>query len=138
MTQIMKTTGDWVVIIFILSGAVISLFGSIGILRFPDYYNRNHASSKTTTLGVLLTLLGAFLYFLFETGSSDWRLILAAIFLFLASPIGSHMLARSAYRSGVPMWEHSVHDVLYDYVHAEELEAQKEQQEGQTKEAVET
>ena len=67
MTQIMKTTGDWVVIIFILSGAMISLFGSIGILRFPDYYNRNHASSKTTTLGVLLTLLGAFLYFLFET-----------------------------------------------------------------------
>jgi len=50
---------DLLACLCILAGLFFMLVGAIGIVRFPDGFNRLHASSKCSTLGLLGLLLGA-------------------------------------------------------------------------------
>jgi len=103
--------------IIILFGALLSVLSAIGIVRLPDVYTRNHAVSKSATLGVLAILLGTFLYFWVIEGYMNARVILGFVFLFLTSPVAGHLISRAAYHSGVPLWEKSSQDDLKDKVH---------------------
>ena len=71
----MSGSDEIIAAIFIL-GAVISFISAIGMIRFPDVYTRSHAGSKSSTLGVLGTLVGALLYFIISEGYFSIRLIL--------------------------------------------------------------
>lgn len=82
-----------------LVGAALALIGTIGVLRFPDFFTRLHAASITDTAAVTLLLAGmAFL-------APNWLIVfkLAAIwlFIFLTGPTGSHALANAAHTAGV-------------------------------------
>ncbi|WP_077619217.1 monovalent cation/H(+) antiporter subunit G [Bacillus sinesaloumensis] len=98
--------------VIILFGALLSLLSAIGIIRLPDVYTRNHAVSKSATLGVLSILLGTFLYFWVIEGYMNARVILGFVFLFLTSPVAGHLISRAAYNSKVPLWEKSTQDDL--------------------------
>lgn len=98
------------IVAFILIGAFLSLVAAFGVLRLPDVYTRNHAASKSATLGVLCILLGALCYFYFIDGHFNARILLGIIFIFLTSPVAGHLLGRAAYNSGVKMWDKSVQD----------------------------
>lgn len=98
--------------LIILSGSLISIVSTIGIIRLPDIYTRNHAASKSATLGVLFILFGTFLFFWLHNGYMNSRLILAIVFVFLTAPVAGHLISRAAYNSGVPLWEQSVRDDL--------------------------
>ncbi|MCH1625509.1 monovalent cation/H(+) antiporter subunit G [Fredinandcohnia quinoae] len=98
--------------VIILFGALLSVLSAIGVLRLPDVYTRNHAASKSATLGVLSILLGAFLYFWVEEGYMNARLLLGIVFVFLTSPVAGHLISRAAYNSKVPLWDKSVQDDL--------------------------
>ena len=50
--------------VLILVGTLFSFLSAVGLIRLPDVYTRSHAASKSSTLGVLCTLLGTLLYFL--------------------------------------------------------------------------
>ncbi len=78
----------------------------------PDLYTRSHAATKSATLGVLCTLLGAFVYFWLSQGFISIRLLLGIFFVFLTAPVAGHLIGRSAYRSGVELAESSVQDDL--------------------------
>ncbi|WAA11824.1 monovalent cation/H(+) antiporter subunit G [Fervidibacillus halotolerans] len=106
---------EFVVLAFILIGAFFSLVAAIGVVRLPDVYTRNHAASKSATLGVMFILIGTFLYFAAE-GHTNTRLILAIVFIFLTSPVGGHLINRAAYYTGVNMWDQSVRDDLREKV----------------------
>ena len=41
-----------------LAGALLCVVGTVGVLRFPDFYTRLHAASVTDTSGATLLLLG--------------------------------------------------------------------------------
>ncbi|OZM57783.1 Na+/H+ antiporter subunit G [Lottiidibacillus patelloidae] len=101
-----------VISICIIIGTFFIISSVIGILRFPDLYTRLHAASKSGTLGVASILIGSFLYFLLFENIFSGKLLLGIVFVLLTAPVASHMLARAAYRSGVPMWEKSVQDDL--------------------------
>lgn len=101
-----------IVIIFILAGTILSLLSSFGIIRLPDVYTRAHATTKSSTLGVLSILLGAFLYFLFTHQVVSVRLLLGIIFVFLTAPVAGHLIIRAAHRSGVDLAPISVQDDL--------------------------
>jgi multicomponent Na+:H+ antiporter subunit G len=101
-----------IISVFIIIGTFFIVSSVIGILRFPDLYTRLHAASKSGTLGVASILIGSFLYFLFAEHVVSGKLLLGIVFVLLTAPVASHMLARAAYRSGVPMWEKSVQDDL--------------------------
>lgn len=50
-------TDAWTVI-FCLLGAAFFLAGTVGILRFPDFFSRLHALTKADTLGLGLIVIG--------------------------------------------------------------------------------
>lgn len=105
----------------VMSGTVMSLFSSLGIIRLPDVYNRAHASTKSATLGILCILSGTFFYFFFTHGVSSIRLLLAIVFVFLTAPVAGHIIIRSAHRSKVPLADISVQDDLQDYLDSQEF-----------------
>jgi multicomponent Na+:H+ antiporter subunit G len=98
--------------IFILLGAFLSLVAAFGLIRLPDVYTRNHAASKSATLGVMLTLLGTLIYFYFIENHFNSRLLLGIAFIFMTSPVAGHLISRAAYNSGVKLWGKSVSDDL--------------------------
>lgn len=110
------TVIEAIVAVFILIGTFFSFLSAIGLLRLPDVYTRSHAASKSTTLGVLCTLFGTFLYFLVSDSYISIRLILGIFFVFLTAPVSAHMISRSAYRSNVKLADVSVQDDLKEYI----------------------
>lgn len=98
--------------LLILIGGIISVISALGIIRFPDVYTRAHAATKSTTLGVLLSLVGSFVYIWMTENYISVRLILGIAFVFITAPVSGHLIIRAAYRSNVKMTEDSVEDEL--------------------------
>lgn len=46
-----------------LFGAFFILVSAIGLFRFPDLYTRMHVTTKATSFGLLLVIVGTALYF---------------------------------------------------------------------------
>ncbi|CAN5716120.1 monovalent cation/H(+) antiporter subunit G [soil metagenome] len=93
----------------LVMGTLFCVLGVYGILRLPDLYNRIHAAGMVITLGaggILLSLL-----FLGEP-RAGLRGLVTAMFLSLTSPMVTHVVARTAYRRGVPLSVHTVRDDL--------------------------
>jgi multicomponent Na+:H+ antiporter subunit G len=83
----------------ILFGAIFILAAALGMLRFPDFYTRLHASTKLVTLGSLGILGGAALVFS-GVGAGERVLLIAAFFL-LTAPLSGYMIAHAGYLSGM-------------------------------------
>jgi len=88
--------------IFLLGGVFFSLVAAIGIVRLPDLYLRMHAASKTTTLGLAGILLAVLIHF--GTYEVTTKVLVVILFSFLTSPVGAHMIGRSAYICGVALY----------------------------------
>ena len=110
---------NMVIYILILLGALFHLIGTLGLIRFPDVYNRSHAATKSTTLGVLCILIGTFFFFIVNEKVVSAKLLLGIAFVFLTSPVSGHLIGRAAYRSGVSLWGGSVQDDLRRRIEAE-------------------
>ncbi|MEI7032800.1 monovalent cation/H(+) antiporter subunit G [Streptomyces pratensis] len=102
--QIVDTAGA----VLLLLGAATCLLGVIGMLRLPDVLSRSHAATKPQTLGIILMLVGVALRL--RSGMDLATLGLIAFFQMLTGPVASHLVARSAYRTG--QTEH--HELLFD------------------------
>ncbi|MCZ8537400.1 monovalent cation/H(+) antiporter subunit G [Paenisporosarcina quisquiliarum] len=96
----------------IVFGVIFILVTAIGLIRLPDVYSRTHAASKSATLGVMFILLGVFLHFWLIEGHINTRILLGIVFLFITGPVGGHVIGRSAYLTGVKLWDKSVKDEL--------------------------
>ena len=81
----------------ILGGVVLLLAGGVGLLRFPEFYTRCHASGVTDTGATFLILVGLML----QAGFSliTVKLLLILVFLFITSPTATHALAHAAFTS---------------------------------------
>jgi len=88
--------------IFLLAGFFFILIAAIGVMRLPDFYTRLHASGKSETLGMILCFTGLALYEGFNLTSIKYLMII--VFILLANPIGTHIICREAYRSGLKPW----------------------------------
>ena len=82
-----------------LAGGVLSVIGSLGVLRFPDLYTRLHAASITDTGAATLMLFGLALMAGFS--QEALKLLIAWAFIMLTSPTASHALANAAWSSGL-------------------------------------
>lgn len=87
----------------IVVGCFFLTVGTIGLLRFPNVYNRMHATSKPTTLGTAAVFLAGFVHF--GPGGAGLTSLVGIVFLFLTVPTGAHMIALAAQRMGVPFVE---------------------------------
>ncbi len=110
--EMMSRIGEFLIAIIVLLGALLGALSAFGLVRLPDVYMRSHAATKSATLGVLMILAGAFLYFAFYLDHISVKLLLGIVFVFITGPVAGHLNGRAAYRSGVSLWEGSVHDDL--------------------------
>jgi multicomponent Na+:H+ antiporter subunit G len=118
------TIVEYIAAILMVTGGVMSVISAIGIIRLPDVYTRSHAGTKSSTLAVLLSLLGAFLYFWAVERFISVRLLLGIIFVFLTAPVAGHVIIRAAHRSGVRLSDISKGDELAEA--REKLKQEKE------------
>lgn len=90
-------------IIFIAGGLFFMTVGAIGLIRFPDFYSRVHATGKCDTLGEGMMLFGFILY----EGMNliAVKLLLLVIFIFVTSPTAVHAILNAAYVRGVEPWK---------------------------------
>lgn len=101
---------DLLTALLLLSGGFFCAAAALGVLRMPDLMIRMHASTKAGTLGAGLILLAVAVHFGDVSVAS--RALAAIAFLLITAPVAAHMIGRAAYRTGVPLWEHSVVDEL--------------------------
>ncbi|ASN04856.1 Na+/H+ antiporter subunit G [Virgibacillus necropolis] len=111
---------EFIAALMILVGSIISVISALGIIRFPDVYTRSHAAAKSSTLAVLLTLSGTFLYFWASESLISVRLILGILFVFITAPVACHLIIRAAYRSNVKMSNLTIEDELKDVLRDKE------------------
>lgn len=114
--------GEYIGALFILTGGIMSVISVFGLIRLPDVYTRSHAATKSSTLAVLLTLLGAFIYFWAAEQFISVRLLLGIFFVFLTAPVAGHLLVRAAYRSKVELADISGTDDLHEVLHGNKKE----------------
>ncbi|GAP69004.1 monovalent cation/proton antiporter, MnhG/PhaG subunit [Bacteroidales bacterium 6E] len=74
-------------------GAFFILVSAVGLIRFPDLYTRMHATTKATSFGLLLLILGVAIYF--NTGMVWLKAVLVIVFIYLTAPLASHAIAKS-------------------------------------------
>jgi multicomponent Na+:H+ antiporter subunit G len=89
-------------------GVLFDLLGCIGMVRFPDVYNRLQAGTKCVTLGVCLILIGSAV--MADATPMRLKALLCVVFILVTSPTAAHALARAARVSGIELWEKSVVD----------------------------
>ena len=94
--------------ILIAVGVLFNIFGCIGLVRFPDVYNRLQAATKCVTLGTVLLLVGVSL--ISGVGPTAAKAVICAVFVLITSPTAAHAIAKGAYASGVKLWEQTVVD----------------------------
>ncbi len=97
-----------IVIILLAFGLLFFIGGSVGIIRFPDFYSRLHAAGKLDTSGLLMTMLAVALYTIqdFSTESllTGLKIMLIVVFVFITSPTGTHAIVDAGIRAGLRPW----------------------------------
>jgi multicomponent Na+:H+ antiporter subunit G len=80
-------------------GSFLLFSGGLGLLRFPDFYTRIHATSISETLGAALIVFG--LMCLTSFGVVLFKLIFILLFLLFTAPTAGHTMAKAADHGGL-------------------------------------
>ncbi|MGQ1788149.1 MULTISPECIES: monovalent cation/H(+) antiporter subunit G [unclassified Saccharicrinis] len=80
--------------VLIVLGALWILIAAIGLIRFKDVYSRIHATTKATSLGIMLIVAGVVFYF--RLWDVTLKSILIIVFVYLTSPLAAHSIAKSS------------------------------------------
>jgi multicomponent Na+:H+ antiporter subunit G len=89
-------------------GILFDVFGCVGLVRFPDVYNRLQAATKCVTLGTILLLVGAAI--VSGNGRIVAKAFICAFFIILTSPTAAHAIAKGSHASGVELCEKTIVD----------------------------
>ena len=80
----------------VLTGAGLTLTGSLGLLRLGNFYDRIHAPTLGTTLGIGCVLLASMLFFSVLQTRPVLHELLIAGFMIVTTPVTLMLLARAA------------------------------------------
>jgi len=98
MTQLGELP-DWAALLvafFLVIGAGLAAIGSFGLLRLGSFYERVHAPTLGSTLGIGSVLIASMLYFtVLESRLMVHELLIGAL-MFITTPITFMLLARAA------------------------------------------
>ena len=77
----------------ILLGSMFILVAAIGLGRFKDMYSRMHTTTKATSFGLLLLIIGVSMFF---SSSTVWiKALMVVVFIYLTAPLAAHSIAKS-------------------------------------------
>ncbi len=99
---------DIIVCLFLFAGLFFFTGGSVGILRFPDFYSRLHAAGKLDTLGSFSAIAALALFnlhhFSLAALLTSVKILLIVVFVFLTSPTATHAIVDAGVRAGLAPW----------------------------------
>ena len=81
-----------------LAGSFLAITGGVGLLRFPDFYTRLHASSVMETLATPLIIIGLMLQT--DLSLDTAKLLLIMVFILATNPTATHAMAKAALHGG--------------------------------------
>ncbi len=84
-----------IIAILLVLGGIVTLIGSLGLLRFPDFTGRIHATTMGNTLGALFVLAASVIISWYINDRVFFHEIIIVIFLFITSPVSAMLLMRS-------------------------------------------
>lgn len=94
---------DTLAVLFMAAGAFFIITGVVGLLKFPDFYTRLHATGKCDTVGQIFIVVGCMIYSGFSLISL--KLFFVAAFYLLAGPSATHAIMKAAYTTGLKPWK---------------------------------
>jgi len=80
----------------LLTGALFTLAGAIGLARVQTFYQRVHAPTLGASMGMFLILSSSILFFSVSRGAFVVHETLIAVFLTLTTPISLMLVVRAA------------------------------------------
>ena len=86
---------DAAIALLLLVSAFFLLVGALGMLRFRDFFQRLHAPTKASTLGVGGVLIASMLLGA-ATGRFGVHELLITLFIFITAPVSANLLAKAA------------------------------------------
>ena len=90
---------DILIFVLMTAGMVSFAVATVGVFRMHDFYCRLHAAGICGTAGMILFALGLLLYEgLTITGIKIFAILIVAM---LASPIGTHIICKVAYKESL-------------------------------------
>ncbi|MET4684280.1 monovalent cation/H(+) antiporter subunit G [Brevundimonas faecalis] len=97
----------WIVVALAISGSLLALTGSVGLIVFKRFYERVHAPTLGATLGMALIVIGSTMFWSFVEGRLALKDLLIGVFLTVTTPVTLVLLARAAvYRDRVEGDDH--------------------------------
>ena len=84
------------VAVILLCGAAFTLAGAVGAFRLRTFYQRVHAPTLGSSMGMFLILVSSILFFSAMRGQPVIHEFLIAIFLSLTTPISLMLIVRAA------------------------------------------
>ncbi len=98
----------WVTIpgtLLLVIGGLVTLIGSLGLLRLRDFYARMHGPSMGTTIGTASVL---FVSLLVSSAASErpvFHELLITMLVLMSAPVSSMMLLKAALYREVQRWK---------------------------------
>lgn len=125
---------EWIRLIvggaLLLCGLIIFLIELYGIFHLDYVLNRMHAAAMGDTLGISVSLVGLMIFSGFNF--TTLKIMLIVIFLWFASPVSSHLLARLEVTTNEKLKDH-----CQIYTDLAELERESKEEENKEAEEVE-
>lgn len=82
--------------VLLMLGGVVTLTGSVGLLRFKDIYTRMHAPTLGNTVGLACILLASILVSSATGHRPEFQEILIMVFIVITSPVTAILLMQAA------------------------------------------
>lgn len=87
---------DYLLSFLIMTGAIFTFIGSLGLARLRDFYTRLHGPTKATTMGVGSLLIASSIFFSTRGEGLSLHEVLVTLFLFITAPVSAHLLSKAA------------------------------------------
>ena len=81
--------------ILVLFGCFFVLVAAFGVLRFPDFFTRMHASAKAGAFGGSILAIATAVAF--GNGDAIIQALMIVAFFYITTPVATHLITRVAY-----------------------------------------
>jgi multicomponent Na+:H+ antiporter subunit G len=92
----MSAVAEIIAAVFLIAGGLLVLLAGVGIMRLEDVFQRMHAATKASTLGLGLTVIAAFLWT--ESNALAEKAVMVFLFILVTAPVSAHLVGRAVYR----------------------------------------
>lgn len=89
---------DWAALltaILVLLGSAMTLVGTVGLMRFKNFYRRVHAPTLGTTFGTIFVSIGSMVFFSVSQYHLIVHGILIIVFVTITTPVSLMLLVRA-------------------------------------------